>query len=96
MRLLFIPVQVLLEKECEKNALLEMLLQTRGEVTEVCQQLKQLRREVAEQREHGQVRSGCGKRAEKTKSADNRKLFNIAHLSTDSGEKIEKFGKQKH
>ena len=88
-------MQVLLEKERENNALLETLLQTRGELTEACQQLEQLRREVAEQQEHGQVRSGCGKRAEKKKSADSRKLFNIAHLSADSGEKIEKFGKQK-
>jgi len=96
MRLLFVPVQVLLEKEREKNALLETLLQTWGELTEACQQLEQLRREVAEQREHGQVRSGCAKRAEKTKFAENRKLFNIARLRADSGEKLEKFGKQKH
>ncbi|XP_075269570.1 uncharacterized protein LOC142360521 [Opisthocomus hoazin] len=46
--------EVLLEKEREKNALLETLLQTWGELTEACQQLEQLRREVAEQREHGQ------------------------------------------
>jgi len=48
-------VQVLLEKESEKNALLETLLQTQGELREACQQLEQLRQEVKEQQENGQV-----------------------------------------
>ncbi|XP_068275661.1 centrosome-associated protein CEP250 isoform X2 [Nyctibius grandis] len=46
--------EVLLEKECEKNALLETLLQTQGELREACQQLEQLRREAKKQREDGQ------------------------------------------
>ncbi|NXR02763.1 CP250 protein, partial [Sagittarius serpentarius] len=46
--------EVLLEKESEKDALLERLLQTQGELREACQQLQQLRREVEEQRENGQ------------------------------------------
>ncbi|NXO52537.1 CP250 protein, partial [Aramus guarauna] len=46
--------EVLLEKESEKDALLETLLQTRGELREACQQLEQLRQEVEEQRENGQ------------------------------------------
>ncbi|KAM6092011.1 uncharacterized protein LJ206_005243 [Theristicus caerulescens] len=51
--------EVLLEKEREKNALLETLLQTQGELTEACQQLEQLRQEVEEQREGGQVSLTC-------------------------------------
>ncbi|KFO07136.1 Centrosome-associated protein CEP250, partial [Balearica regulorum gibbericeps] len=46
--------EVLLEKESEKDALLETLLQTQGELREACQQLEQLRQEVEEQRENGQ------------------------------------------
>ncbi|XP_074789456.1 centrosome-associated protein CEP250-like isoform X2 [Athene noctua] len=45
---------VLPEKEREKSALLETLLQTQGERREANQQLEQLRREVKEQREDGQ------------------------------------------
>lgn len=48
-------MQVLLEKESEKDALLETLLQTQGELREACQQLEQLRHEVKEQQENGQV-----------------------------------------
>lgn len=50
-----LSVQVLLEKESEKKALLETLLQTQGELTEACQQLEQLRQEVKEQQVYGQV-----------------------------------------
>ncbi|XP_042656756.1 centrosome-associated protein CEP250 isoform X3 [Tyto alba] len=46
--------EVLLEKEREKNVLLETLLQTQGELREACQQVEQLRQEVEEQRENGQ------------------------------------------
>ncbi|KAM6288821.1 LOW QUALITY PROTEIN: uncharacterized protein AAHN32_013785 [Aegotheles albertisi] len=46
--------EVLREKEHEKNALLEMLLQSQEELREACQQLEQLRQEVKEQRENGQ------------------------------------------
>ncbi|XP_074698827.1 centrosome-associated protein CEP250 isoform X3 [Strix aluco] len=46
--------EVLQEKELEKNALLETLLQTQGELREANQQLEQLRQEVKEQRENGQ------------------------------------------
>ncbi|XP_074789436.1 centrosome-associated protein CEP250-like [Athene noctua] len=46
--------EVLPEKEREKSALLETLLQTQGERREANQQLEQLRREVKEQREDGQ------------------------------------------
>ncbi|XP_074789604.1 centrosome-associated protein CEP250-like isoform X5 [Athene noctua] len=45
---------VLPEKEREKSALLETLLQTQGERREANQQLEQLRREVKEQCEDGQ------------------------------------------
>lgn len=48
-------MQVLLEKEREKNALLETLLQTQGELTEACQQLEQLRQDLKKQQENGQV-----------------------------------------
>lgn len=48
-------MQVLREKEHEKNALLETLLQSQEELREACQQLEQLRQEVKEQRENGQV-----------------------------------------
>lgn len=48
-------LQILLEKECEKNALLETLLQTREELRETCQQLEQLRQEAEEQQENKQV-----------------------------------------
>lgn len=48
-------LQILLEKECEKNALLETLLQTEEELRETCQQLEQLRQEVEEQQENKQV-----------------------------------------
>ena len=48
-------MQVLLEKESEKAALLETLLQTQGELREAWQQLEQLRQEVKEQQENGQV-----------------------------------------
>ncbi|KAM6404493.1 uncharacterized protein O9250_009184 [Rhynochetos jubatus] len=46
--------ELLLEKEREKDAVLEMLLQTQGELTEACQQLRQLRQEVEEQQEKEQ------------------------------------------
>ncbi|KFP28124.1 Centrosome-associated protein CEP250, partial [Colius striatus] len=46
--------EVLLEKERERKALLDTLLQTQGELTEACQQLEQLRKEVKEQQESGQ------------------------------------------
>ncbi|XP_075032013.1 uncharacterized protein LOC142094075 [Calonectris borealis] len=46
--------EVLLEKERERDALLEALLQTQGELREARQQLEQLRQEVEEQRETGQ------------------------------------------
>ncbi|NXD15910.1 CP250 protein, partial [Nothocercus nigrocapillus] len=46
--------EVLLEKENEKKALLETLLQTQGELTEACKQLEQLRQDVKEQQENGQ------------------------------------------
>ncbi|XP_075022355.1 centrosome-associated protein CEP250-like isoform X3 [Calonectris borealis] len=46
--------EVLLEKEREKDALLETLLQTQGELREARRQLEQLRQEVTEQREDGQ------------------------------------------
>ncbi|KAK4812731.1 hypothetical protein QYF61_018280 [Mycteria americana] len=46
--------EVLLEKESEKAALLETLLQTQGELREAWQQLQQLRQEVKEQQENGQ------------------------------------------
>ncbi|XP_074789601.1 centrosome-associated protein CEP250-like isoform X2 [Athene noctua] len=46
--------EVLPEKEREKSALLETLLQTQGERREANQQLEQLRREVKEQCEDGQ------------------------------------------
>ncbi|NXX74697.1 CP250 protein, partial [Urocolius indicus] len=46
--------EVLLEKERERKALLDTLLQTQGELTEACQQLEQLRKEVKEQQECGQ------------------------------------------
>ncbi|XP_074697996.1 uncharacterized protein LOC141930691 [Strix aluco] len=45
---------VLREKEHEKSALLETLLQPQGELREANQQLEQLRQEVKEQREDGQ------------------------------------------
>lgn len=48
-------MQVLLEKEREKDAVLETLLQTQGELREAHQQLEQLRQEVTEQRENGQA-----------------------------------------
>lgn len=55
-RPLFISVQAPPEQEREKkNAFLETLLQTRGELREACQQLEQLRQEVEERRENGQV-----------------------------------------
>uniref|UniRef100_A0A8D0FIH9 Rootletin-like coiled-coil domain-containing protein n=1 Tax=Strix occidentalis caurina TaxID=311401 RepID=A0A8D0FIH9_STROC len=50
-----LALEVLQEKELEKNALLETLLQTQGELREANQQLEQLRLEVKEQRENGQV-----------------------------------------
>lgn len=53
--LLCISVQILTEKENEKKALLETLLQTQGELTEACHQLEQLRQEVKEQQEYEQV-----------------------------------------
>lgn len=53
--LLCISVQILTEKENEKKALLEMLLQTQGELTAACHQLEQLRQEVKEQQEYEQV-----------------------------------------
>ncbi|OXB52992.1 hypothetical protein ASZ78_005972, partial [Callipepla squamata] len=46
--------EILIEKENENKALLETLLQTQGELTEACQQLEQLRREVKEQQEYKQ------------------------------------------
>ncbi|KAM6113105.1 uncharacterized protein FYW35_008318 [Pterocles gutturalis] len=52
-RLLFISVQVLLEKEREKDGLLETLLLTQGELREACQRVEQLRQELKEQRENG-------------------------------------------
>lgn len=48
-------MQILLEKEREKNALLETLLQTQGELRDTYQQLEQLRQELKEQQENGQV-----------------------------------------
>lgn len=48
-------MQILTEKENEKKALLETLLQTQGELTEACHQLEQLRQEVKEQQEYEQV-----------------------------------------
>ena len=48
-------MQVLQEKEHEKSTLLETLLQPQGELREANQQLEQLRQEVKEQREDGQV-----------------------------------------
>lgn len=53
--LLFPSVQVLLEKQKEKNSLSETLLQTRGQLSQACQQVQQLRQEVKEQQEKGQV-----------------------------------------
>ncbi|CAM9144037.1 unnamed protein product, partial [Bubo scandiacus] len=47
--------EVLQEKEREKSALLETVLQTQGELREANQQLEQLRQEVKEQHEDGQV-----------------------------------------
>ncbi|NXT81098.1 CP250 protein, partial [Zapornia atra] len=46
--------EALLEQEREKDALLERLLQTQGELKGASQQLEQLRQEVEEQRENGQ------------------------------------------
>lgn len=47
--------EVLLEKQKEKNSLSETLLQTRGQLSQACQQVQQLRQEVKEQQEKGQV-----------------------------------------
>ena len=48
-------MQVLQEKEREESALLETLLQPQGELRAANQQLEQLRQEVKEQHEDGQV-----------------------------------------
>ncbi|XP_048177963.1 centrosome-associated protein CEP250 isoform X2 [Corvus hawaiiensis] len=47
--------EVLLEKQKEKNSLSETLLQTRGQLSQACQQVQQLRQEVKEQQEKGQT-----------------------------------------
>ncbi|XP_065501522.1 centrosome-associated protein CEP250-like isoform X2 [Caloenas nicobarica] len=46
--------EAVLEKEREKNSLLETLLQTQGELTDACQRVEQLRQQMKEQREKGQ------------------------------------------
>lgn len=48
-------MQVLLEEQNKRSALLEALLQTRGELSRACQQVQQLSQEVKEQQEKGQV-----------------------------------------
>lgn len=48
-------MQVLLEEQKEKSALSEALLQTQGELIRARQQVQQLRQEVTEQQEKGQV-----------------------------------------
>ncbi|XP_023795758.1 LOW QUALITY PROTEIN: centrosome-associated protein CEP250 [Cyanistes caeruleus] len=53
--LLFASVQVLQEEQNEKRALTETLLQTRGQLSQACQQVQQLRQEVKEQQEKGQT-----------------------------------------
>lgn len=53
--LLLLSVQVLLEKEHEQIALSEMPCQTRGELFPAREQLEQLRQQVEEPRENGQV-----------------------------------------
>ncbi|XP_014741683.1 PREDICTED: centrosome-associated protein CEP250 [Sturnus vulgaris] len=47
--------EVLLEEQNERKALSEALLQTRGELSRACQQVQQLRQEVKEQQEKGQI-----------------------------------------
>lgn len=48
-------MQVLLEEQKEKSALSEALLQTQGELSRAHQQVQQLRQELKEQQEKGQV-----------------------------------------
>ena len=53
--LLLLSVQLLLEKEHEQTALSKMPCQTRGELFPAREQLEQLRQQVEEPQENGQV-----------------------------------------
>ncbi|XP_071671638.1 uncharacterized protein [Patagioenas fasciata] len=52
--------EAVLEKEREKNSLLELLRQTQGELTDACQRVEQLRQQMEEQREKGQQAAAEG------------------------------------
>ncbi|XP_071671633.1 uncharacterized protein [Patagioenas fasciata] len=52
--------EAVLEKEREKNSLLELLRQTQGELTDACQRVEQLRQQMEEQGEKGQQAAAEG------------------------------------